>query len=87
MMHQNGLIKKENAQENDSDLGDTDFKWLKTHASNTYLVITSIEAIEKGQEIFNFFGDKSNEFLLLWYGFCYNDNIFDQFKFYVKSPL
>lgn len=41
-----------------------------------------MKRIAKGDEIYNFFGEHSNGFLLCWYGFCYSDNKLD--KMYVR---
>jgi hypothetical protein len=67
------------------DIGDPSFDWMKTKTDSTYLVIYAIEPIEKGNQVYNFFGEKKNEFLLLWYGFCLPGNPFDKLTLYVCS--
>lgn len=46
--------------------------------SDTCAIQTDVE-IEPGQEILNNYGPKSNEELLMGYGFCFDDNPADSF--------
>ena len=58
---------------------------------NTYIlrlwksIINIIISIEEGEQIYNFFGNKHNGFLFLWYGFCFEDNIYDKIFFIIEN--
>ncbi|CAD8208104.1 unnamed protein product [Paramecium octaurelia] len=44
----------------------------------TDLVFITTKQIQENEEIFNFFGEHGNSFLLCWYGFTYDNNIYDK---------
>ncbi|CAD8109407.1 unnamed protein product [Paramecium sonneborni] len=44
----------------------------------TNLVFITTKPIKENEEIYNFFGEHGNSFLLCWYGFTYDDNIYDK---------
>lgn len=49
--------------------------------------MTTKEPIKKGEQIYTFYGKRGNKVLMLWYGFCYSNNLYDsvpiRFKFFV----
>ena len=45
-----------------------------------FFVIYAQKEIKKNEEVFNFFGKKGSDFLLLWYGFSYRMNKYDKVK-------
>ena len=40
--------------------------------------------MKKGEQAFTSYGARTNSFLLVHYGFCYQNNIYDSFEFYMK---
>ncbi|KAM3127541.1 N-lysine methyltransferase setd6, partial [Paramecium bursaria] len=63
-----------------------EFTYLQNdQIQNKYLYIKALENIEEGEQIYNFFGEKHNGFLFLWYGFCLEDNIYDKIFFIMEN--
>ncbi|KAK9480564.1 hypothetical protein V1514DRAFT_325747 [Lipomyces japonicus] len=65
------------------------------HYPSTPIIWTSAEGkftlstganVDKGQELFNNYGPKGNEELLMGYGFCLKDNPFDSVALKIKLP-
>ena len=44
-------------------------------------------AIEPGQQLYNFYGSRSNLMLMLNYGFALENNVYDSFVFHVNIAL
>jgi hypothetical protein len=42
-----------------------------------FIISTNNQVFKQGEQVFNFYGEHSNEYLLKWYGFCYLNNIYD----------
>ena len=67
-------------EETKTDETKCDLSWVK-HVSEkeTYFVLTnrSGRTIKKGEEVFYFYGEMSNTFLLLNYSFAYQGNKYD----------
>jgi len=42
--------------------------------------------LEQGEQAFLSYGDRSNKFLLTYYGFCFADNRYDSFSIKLKMP-
>ena len=42
--------------------------------------------MKKGEQAWNCYGNRNNLFLLINYGFCFQDNLYDSFEFYVNIP-
>ncbi|KAL4510604.1 hypothetical protein ABPG72_004758 [Tetrahymena utriculariae] len=60
---------------------DTEFKWYQSQTENTYFAVTTEQAYKKGEQIFLCYGRRTNKFLLQWYGFAFQNNLFDSFGF------
>ena len=43
--------------------------------------------MKAGQQAWNCYGDRNNAFLLVHYGFCFQDNLHNSFNFNVKLDL
>ncbi|SCU98056.1 LADA_0H10286g1_1 [Lachancea dasiensis] len=59
-------------------------EWSNAHNSFS---VTKLERTREGQEIFNNYGGKGNEELLVGYGFVLEENIFDTAALKIKLPL
>ena len=57
--------------------------WTKAvdHTNNSYLVLVNQtgRTIKEGEQIMFYYGKYTNAYLLTNYGFCYRDNMYDQF--------
>jgi len=55
----------------------------------TYFCVVNFDrkTMKKGEEAFISYGLRTNYFLLQSYGFCFIDNLFESFKFYVKLDV
>ncbi|KAL4463988.1 hypothetical protein ABPG74_005925 [Tetrahymena malaccensis] len=60
---------------------DTEFDWYESQQENTYFAVTTEQAYKKGEQIFLCYGRRTNKFLLQWYGFAFQNNLFDSFGF------
>jgi hypothetical protein len=47
----------------------------------TYFIVAANRFIEKGEQIYNNYGRRSNKFLLIYYGFTYVNNKYDSISF------
>jgi hypothetical protein len=66
--------KEENwTQRFKDDESDEEFEWVKTNEESTYIsfVNNNRRPIKKGEQIFYNYGRRSNQFLLIDYGFCF----------------
>lgn len=52
----------------------------------TYFCYKNLNTVQKGNELFNNYGGKGNEELLMGYGFVLEENIFDAVALRIKSP-
>lgn len=43
----------------------------------TYFTLSTRSAVPAHKEIYNSYGSRTNKFLLIWYGFCYRNNLYD----------
>ena len=43
--------------------------------------------MKAGEQAFNCYGNRNNEYLLINYGFCFPNNLYDSFTFHVKMDL
>ena len=39
--------------------------------------MSTSSAVGPNRELFNSYGSRTNKFLLIWYGFCYQNNLYD----------
>lgn len=73
---------------------DEDFKWIdklneQDERDNTYFTFINEtrEVMKSGTQAWNCYGNRTNAYLLVNYGFCFQNNLYDSFKFYVKLDL
>jgi hypothetical protein len=70
---------------------DEDYDWYKPskHQNDTYFCMINQErrTLKKGEQAWNCYGNRSNRFLLLNYGFCFANNRYDSYSFKVKMDL
>ena len=74
-----------------------DFEWLTdlkneqpdTYGSETFFTFINQmrKPMEAGSQAWNCYGNRSNIFLLVNYGFCFQDNLYDSHKFMVRLDL
>ena len=69
----------------DSEETDEEFDWFNAqeHTDETFftLVNKTRETIEAGEQVFYCYGNRTNKFLLLNYGFCFANNKYDSYEF------
>ena len=85
------------ADEGYNEESDEDFEWLEelrdkdpvSLENDTYFTFINQtrKVFKKGTQAWNCYGDRSNIFLLMNYGFCFEDNLYDSFKFMVRLDL
>ncbi|EGR30449.1 SET domain protein, partial [Ichthyophthirius multifiliis] len=64
-----------------SDISDeSGFSWFDEDDEDNYFVVTTQKPEKKGQQIYNCYGQRTNKFLLMWYGFCFNKNRYDSYS-------
>jgi hypothetical protein len=87
-------LKNKGAEDGDNDSAeesDENFDWYDALEceKDSYFVMLSQERkpILKGQQAFNSYGDRSNRFLLVNYGFCFAGNRYDSFEFRMKLDV
>lgn len=80
------MESKEKEEDNDSDEdSDEDFSWYDWNdKENIYFTIQTCKrnSYATGSEIFNCYGNRTNRFLLLHYGFAFSDNIYNSLTFH-----
>ena len=73
-----------------------DFSWFKATAKiqerrepDTYIAYYNDirRPIEPGEQLYYFYGERSNLFLLMNYGFAIEDNKYDSFEFHLNRDL
>lgn len=85
--HKNSGIKghKSDAQEDaeDEDEDDSDWEWFEDDDNDNYFIVATHSRLsyKKGDQIFNCYGRRTNRFLLMWYGFCLQDNRYNSLSF------
>lgn len=88
--HKNSGIKvhKSDAQndeeeEEDEDEDDSDWEWFEDDDNDNYFIVATHSRLsyKKGDQIFNCYGRRTNRFLLMWYGFCLQDNRYNSLSF------
>ena len=74
-----------------ADESDESFDWFdeERDTENTYFVYTneSRKPILPGDQIFYCYGNRTNRFLLLNYGFCFPDNRYESYEVHMKMDL
>ncbi|EWS71999.1 RuBisCO LSMT substrate-binding protein (macronuclear) [Tetrahymena thermophila SB210] len=65
-----------------SDVSDeSDFSWYDDEDEENYFVVTTRQPEKKGQQLYNCYGQRTNRFLLMWYGFAFLKNRYDSYSF------
>ena len=61
-------------------------KGKSSQNSDKYFVLVNKErrTIQPGEQVHNTYGNRCNKFLMLQYGFCFPDNQYDSYEFYVR---
>ena len=78
----------------DGETSDEDFSWMddvdpKLLESETYFTFINESrfVMKKGEQAWNCYGNRTNRYLLVNYGFCYEDNLHESFHFDVRIDL
>jgi hypothetical protein len=72
---------------------DEDFEWYKKDPelaeSESYFCLINCErrTLEAGEQAYYCYGDRTNRFLLLNYGFCYPDNKYDSYEIHMRTDV
>ena len=74
-------------QGGEDEESDENVDWVDK-AKDTYFVMVNStrRSILKGKEAYNCYGNCSNSYLMLHYGFCFQNNLYDSVKFNVTLP-
>jgi len=51
-----------------------------------FTISTNNQVFKQGEQVFNFYGEHCNVYLLKWYGFCYLNNIYDYVTISLNLP-
>eukprot|EP01017_Pseudomicrothorax_dubius_P051574 TRINITY_DN9960_c0_g1_i12.p1 TRINITY_DN9960_c0_g1~~TRINITY_DN9960_c0_g1_i12.p1 ORF type:complete len:312 (+),score=55.34 TRINITY_DN9960_c0_g1_i12:68-937(+) len=84
-------IRDRNTNKNTTDEEEDDekFPWYNTLDDQIYFLVATHadQKVEKNQQLFYFYGSRTNKYLLSWYGFCYSNNRYDSysFRFWMKQ--
>ena len=74
-----------------SEETDDEFGWFnpEEHLDDTYfhLVNKNRRTVEAGEQVFYCYGNRTNKFLLLNYGFCFPGNNYDSFEFPMRLDV
>lgn len=72
---------------NDNDIDDGDQPLIiKLNQFDYFLISTSKQTFQNNSQVYNFYGQFSNEYLLKWYGFCYLSNKHDYISVILHLP-
>lgn len=73
---------------------DEDFKWVDTldekdELENTYVTFVNEtrEVMKAGTQAWYCYGNRTNSFLMVHYGFCFKDNLYDSYRFALRLDL
>ena len=82
----------EEENEGESEETDEEFEWFEPdegHNDECYFVFVNKnrKTIQPGKEIYNCYGNRTNKFLLLNYGFCYPDNSYDSYSVNMRCDI
>eukprot|EP01017_Pseudomicrothorax_dubius_P051575 TRINITY_DN9960_c0_g1_i3.p1 TRINITY_DN9960_c0_g1~~TRINITY_DN9960_c0_g1_i3.p1 ORF type:complete len:524 (-),score=127.06 TRINITY_DN9960_c0_g1_i3:45-1616(-) len=81
--------KNTNKNTTDEEEDDEKFPWYNTLDDQIYFLVATHadQKVEKNQQLFYFYGSRTNKYLLSWYGFCYSNNRYDSCLLYTSpSP-
>lgn len=62
-------------------LNEDEFDWYNCTDEELFFVFASNKLIKKGEQVFNFYGRRTNRYLLCWYGFAYEGNEYNSLSF------
>lgn len=89
--------QKQYVEEGYNEESDEDFHWMDqlkvtdpvSLQNDTYFTFVNQmrKKMEKGTQAWNCYGNRSNIFLLMNYGFCFPDNLYDSLRFMVRLDL
>lgn len=81
----------------EDDEDEEDFEWIKilnrtnpkSLQEETYFTLVNQmrKPMRKGEQAWNCYGNRTNIFLLVNYGFCFPDNLHDSMKFFVRLDI
>ena len=81
----NAVLDDEGNRSSESEDTDEEFDWFnpREHTDDTYFTFINKnrETIEPGDQVFYCYGNRTNKFLLLNYGFCFPGNKYDSYEF------
>jgi len=79
------------AQDENSEETDEEFDWFEpeVHTDETYFsfVNKNRKTFMPGDQIFYCYGNRTNKFLLLNYGFCFPGNKYDSYEFPLRLDV
>jgi hypothetical protein len=79
--------KDKNDDEEDDTDSEDDFDWIEeSDEKDVFWVFYTDEELRyrAGEQVFNNYGNRSNHFLMLWYGFALKKNRYDSLNFSVR---
>ncbi|KAL4489194.1 hypothetical protein ABPG72_006258 [Tetrahymena utriculariae] len=81
--------KQHRKQKYKHHLCEENWDWYDLKDDDTYFTVSTPRWQPKGRQIYHCYGRRNNRFLMVWYGFCHENNYYDSFPFrfwsYVKS--
>ena len=84
-------MNKKEVRDSDSEETDEEFDWFDAgqHTDDTYFTFINKnrETIQAGEQVFYCYGNRTNKFLLLNYGFCFPDNTYDSYEFPMRFEI
>jgi len=99
VQHEGELKEREKTYvvDGDDEEPEEDFAWVNTLRSTnpeslsnyTYfcLINNTRKAMPKGSQAWNCYGNRTNVFLLVNYGFCFKDNLYDSVKMQMRLDI
>jgi len=83
------LIKATTEVQESSESEDEEFDWYQSTPQmleETYFCLTNMQRapMKKGDQAFNCYGNRSNRFLLMDYGFAFSDNHYDSVELFLN---
>ena len=88
-----GAAESEEESEDNSDETDDEFEWFNPKdqqiVDDTYFTFVNKtrRTIQPGEQVYYCYGNRSNKFLLLNYGFCFPDNNYESYELPMRVDL
>ena len=79
-----------NDERSQSEESDEDFAWYdqKLDKSTNFVLVNNNRAtFEKGDQVYYCYGNRSNRYLLVNYGFCFQDNRYESYEVNLKLDV